>query len=328
MSVPESLRTERLTLRPMAAEDAAELQRQWNDPRVGRFLWDGRPVAAARVRDVIAASEADFAARGFGLWALLLGGDAGAVVGFSGLRVEAESGRVELLFALDPAAWGRGLATEAARAVLDDAFRRLRLPRVFAGANPANEASLRVLERVGMHRLGSRQTALEELVLYAADRDPSGAAAASSLERLRTQLDALPVILGDASAEALRRPRPSGEWSAHENLAHMARQQEVFRGRLERILAEEAPALPQYRAEDDPEWPAWAALATGEVLARLRAGRAELVGALGRLAPGDLERTGVHARLGAMPLALWIEFFLVHEAHHLYTILRRVRGAD
>jgi hypothetical protein len=29
-----------------------------------------------------------------------------------------------------------------------------------------------------------------------------------------------------------------------------------------------------------------------------------------------------------MPLALWIEFFLVHEAHHLYTILRRVRGAD
>jgi [ribosomal protein S5]-alanine N-acetyltransferase len=327
VSVPALLRTARLILRPMDVADASDLHRQWNDPGVGRFLWDGRPVTRERVDEVIAASGADFAARGFGLWTIRLA-DGGAVAGICGLRVEAGTGRVELLYALDPAWWGRGIATEAARAVLDDAFGRLRLPRVFAGTNDANAASVRVLERLGMRRLGSRQTAVEELVLYAADRDPHGAAAASALERVRTQLDGLPIILGDASADALRRRSPSGKWSAHENLAHIARQQEVFLGRLRRILAEDAPPLPQYRAEDDPEWPAWAALASDEVLRRLGAGRTELLDALGGLGPGDLERTGVHSRFGAMPLGLWIEFFLVHEAHHLYTILRRVRGAD
>jgi hypothetical protein len=212
--------------------------------------------------------------------------------------------------------------------VLDDAFRRLRLPRVFAGANPANEASVRVLERVGMRPLGSRQTPIEELLVYAADRDALGAAISASLERLRTQLDAVALILGDATPGDVRRRSPSGKWSAHENLAHLGRQHEVFLARVARIVAEDTPRLTQYRAEEDPEWPRWAGLSTDEVLGRLRSGRTALLDALGRLAPGDLERTGVHARFGPMPLALWIEFFLDHEAHHLYAILRRVRGAD
>ena len=327
MNVPSFLRTERLTLRPMSAADADALHAQWNDPRVARFLFDGRPVARELVQAIVAASEADFAARGFGLWTIRPDHGA-AVAGICGLRVEAETGRVELLYALDPAWWGRGIAGEAARAVLDDAFRRVRLPRVYAGTNPANGASVRLLERAGMRRLGSRQTPVEELLVYAADRDPLGGAAAAALERLRIQLDALPLILGDAAPEDLRRRSPSGKWSAHENLAHLGRQQEVFRARVAHIVAEDSPRLPQYRAEEDPEWPRWTALATDEVLSRLHSGRAELVDALGRLAPGDLERPGVHSRFGAMPLALWIEFFLDHEAHHLYTILRRARGAD
>jgi hypothetical protein len=97
---------------------------------------------------------------------------------------------------------------------------------------------------------------------------------------------------------------------------------------MARIRAEGAPALPQYRAEQDGEWPAWAALRPHEAAGRFRAGRGALLAALARLTPAELERPGVHARFGTMPLALWVEFFLDHEAHHLYTILRRVRGAD
>ena len=49
MNVPAELRTARLRLRPMSAADADALERQWNHPDVGRFLWDGQPVARATV---------------------------------------------------------------------------------------------------------------------------------------------------------------------------------------------------------------------------------------------------------------------------------------
>jgi RimJ/RimL family protein N-acetyltransferase len=325
MNVPDALPTDRLVLRPMAAADAADLERQWNEPEVGRFLWDGQAVPRARVDAVIAASEADFAERGFGLWTIHA---ADQRAGFCGLRVEADTGRVELLYALDPRFQGRGLAAEAARAVLADAFSRRWLPRVYAGTNRANAPSVRVLERAGLRRIGSRPTAVEELLVYVADHPDSGRAGWWAVERARAQAEGLPRIMAGASEDAIVRRSPSGKWSAHENLAHLARQQQVFLERMARIRTEPAPALPQYRAEEDGEWPAWAALRPREAAARFWIGRGELLAALAGLTPAELERTGVHARFGAMPLLLWIEFFLDHEAHHLYTMLRRVRGAD
>jgi RimJ/RimL family protein N-acetyltransferase len=56
----------------MTPADAGELHRQWNDPGVGRFLWDGEPVSRPRVDEVIASSAASFDARGFGLWTAVL----------------------------------------------------------------------------------------------------------------------------------------------------------------------------------------------------------------------------------------------------------------
>jgi RimJ/RimL family protein N-acetyltransferase len=56
VSVPAALRTERLVLRPMSADEAGAFHRQWNDPHVGRFLWDGKPVATDTVDAVIASS--------------------------------------------------------------------------------------------------------------------------------------------------------------------------------------------------------------------------------------------------------------------------------
>jgi RimJ/RimL family protein N-acetyltransferase len=73
---------------------------------------------------------------------------------------------IELLYALDRPAWGRGYATEAARAVLAYASETLRLPRVVAAVNPANAASQRVLDRLGMHRTGAIRTEIEDLWLY------------------------------------------------------------------------------------------------------------------------------------------------------------------
>jgi hypothetical protein len=150
---------------------------------------------------------------------------------------------------------------------------------------------------------------------------------ASLLARLETQLDALDLILRLGTGDALdARPQPE-EWSARENLAHLARHHAVFLERLRRLLAEDQPSLGRYRAEEDPEWPAWAALPPTEILSRLRSLRAELCRVARALSPADSARTGLHPTFGEMDVAGWLDFFLLHEAHHLYTALVRVGGA-
>ncbi len=150
----------------------------------------------------------------------------------------------------------------------------------------------------------------------------------SSAARLATQLDCLPALMEGVAPQALLRRTRTGKWSAHENLAHLARQHAVFIERVRAILSQDRPELGRYRAEDDAEWPAWAALTTAEVLARLGARRAELIALFGGLSDADLARTAVHPVLGEMPLTLWLEFFLLHEAHHLYVVMKRGRGGE
>jgi uncharacterized damage-inducible protein DinB len=151
---------------------------------------------------------------------------------------------------------------------------------------------------------------------------------ASTASRLASQLDCLPALLEGASADAIARRTRSGKWSVHENLAHLARHHDVFLERIRTVLAEDRPTLARYAAEQDPEWPAWAALTTDEVLERLSARRAELIATLRRLSDTELARPAIHPALGEMPLALWLEFFLLHEAHHLYIVMKRARGGE
>jgi hypothetical protein len=143
--------------------------------------------------------------------------------------------------------------------------------------------------------------------------------------RLRTQLDVLRVILAHADPLTLDRRPPSGDWSGRENLAHLARHHDVFVGRLRRILTEDEPHLGRYRAEDDPEWPTWRTLTVADAVTRLLASRRELIRLLDESAPNDFTRIGVHPVLGRMSLALWLEFLLLHEAHHLYVVFGSIR---
>lgn len=150
---------------------------------------------------------------------------------------------------------------------------------------------------------------------------------ASLLARLEGQLEALSLVLARATPAALdARPRPE-EWSARENLAHLARHHAIFLERLRRLLTEDRPALGRYRAEEDPEWPVWRELPIDEVLGRLRALRGELAARVRALSPAESARTGLHPAFGEMDVAGWLDFFLLHEAHHLYTALVRVGEA-
>ena len=146
------------------------------------------------------------------------------------------------------------------------------------------------------------------------------------LQRCETQLqDFLAEALRDVPLASLATRTVAEKWSAHENLAHLARYHQIFLQRIDRMLTEKAPALPSYRAEDDPEWPAWSGLPTAQLLVRISSMRAKLMARLRSLSEEDFERTGVHPKFGAMSLSLWLEFFLVHEAHHLYVVLQLMR---
>jgi len=152
--VDHVLSTERLVLRPVTTDDHAALLAHWTQPDVRRFLFDGAALSAAEVTETIGESVADFAARGYGIWLIELGSGAALagsapLVGTAGLRPLEESG-LEIFYSLAPGAWGRGYATEAARAVMEYGLGPLRLPEVLAEVDEGNIASVAVVKRLGM----------------------------------------------------------------------------------------------------------------------------------------------------------------------------------
>jgi uncharacterized damage-inducible protein DinB len=143
----------------------------------------------------------------------------------------------------------------------------------------------------------------------------------STRVRLETQLYALQPILAGADAETLAMRPASGAWSAGEHLAHLARHHAVFLDRLRRVVAEDTPRFLRYRAEEDPEWPEWSALPTADVLSRLTDLRARIVEWVAALPDADADRRGVHPFFGTQSIGDMLEFFLLHEGHHLYVMM-------
>ena len=147
----------------------------------------------------------------------------------------------------------------------------------------------------------------------------------STIARLRTQLDCLPTILAGVSDDALELRSIPGRWCAREILAHLTRYQDVFVSRLRRIQTENRPVLARYRAEEDPELPSWINRGTAQILEALQTQREALVCEVEKMKGADLGRTAIHPRFGQMTLVQWLEFFLLHEAHHLLAVLQRSR---
>jgi len=160
------LRLPGLTLRPVATEDVQALQRLFDEPTIRRFLFDGRRVDAARTAELVAGSEAAFRARGLGLWLARADGpdepEGGPAlgegpVGFAGFLFPdgpTPDALPRLVYGLLPAWRGRGLATRMARRVVEHAFDEAGETRVGADVDEPNAASVAVLERLGMRRVG------------------------------------------------------------------------------------------------------------------------------------------------------------------------------
>jgi len=143
------IETARLRMRPFTIADVDALHRHWTQPEVRKYLWDDIIIPRVQVVDVVESSITNFAQHGFGLWALFPQ-DQPELIGFCGFRFFGEPPEIEILYSIAPERSGRGLATEAVRAMLRYGFEQHKLARIYAGADPPNAASFRVMEKCGM----------------------------------------------------------------------------------------------------------------------------------------------------------------------------------
>jgi RimJ/RimL family protein N-acetyltransferase len=147
--------TSRLLLREFTMEDEAALHRLETDPAVRRYMGGGQPTQEEtraflhRIQHALALDP-----RPSYTLAMVVRGE-GRLMGVVRLTVtNRELGQAELGYRLSPAYWGRGYASEAARALVDFGFSTIGLHRVCALCHPDNSSSQRVMQKVGMHYEG------------------------------------------------------------------------------------------------------------------------------------------------------------------------------
>jgi ribosomal-protein-alanine N-acetyltransferase len=159
--------TARLRLRPLRRDDLDALAEVYLHPLVMR--WIGTHTREDVEREIAMQIEHQ-ASLGWSFWAVE-DRHTDRMIGDCGLQpLEHHGPEVELGYDLHPDAWGRGLATEAARAVIRQAFGPLRVDRVVAVVKPDHVASQRVLEKSGLRRAGTRLAYGESMLLYEARR--------------------------------------------------------------------------------------------------------------------------------------------------------------
>ena len=127
------------------------------------YLFDDCITDRETVAGFVAKSAASFEKQGYGLWILTDKIDGGfrGVCGFGETMT-----KPDLLFSIAPPYWGRGLATESARCVVQYAFDKIGLQHVRATVDKPNTISIRVLEKLGMSLLEEQSVNGNPILLY------------------------------------------------------------------------------------------------------------------------------------------------------------------
>lgn len=164
MNTEAVLHTGRMTLRPFSSADVPYLAHILSDAEVMRYSVRG-VLTESETAEFVQWSVESYARHGFGPWAVVEQ-HSGVLMGFCALNQESVDGveEVEIGYRFATRFWGRGLATEIVRATLAYGFGTLGLRSIIAIVQPANVASVRVIQKVGFnafihsqyHRLGVR----------------------------------------------------------------------------------------------------------------------------------------------------------------------------
>lgn len=147
--------TRRLIGRHLQASDVEALLEVYGDADAMRWVGDGEPLTREQCVEWVAVSERNYRTRGYGMSALIEQ-ESGEIIGFCGLVHPAGQVDAELKYALKREHWGRGLATEAAAAMLAYAQESLGLHYAIATTATENLASQRVLSKAGMQPAAPR----------------------------------------------------------------------------------------------------------------------------------------------------------------------------
>lgn len=141
--------TDRILCRKIVAEDVDALYAVYGDAEVMRWVGDGKPLEREHCVYWVEVTHKNYALRGYGMSTLVLR-ETGEIIGFCGLVHPGGQEETEIKYALLPAYWSQGLATEAVKAMLAYGAETFQLSRIIATIYPDNRASERVLLKAGM----------------------------------------------------------------------------------------------------------------------------------------------------------------------------------
>lgn len=168
------LETDRLILRRFTVGDAQFILTLLNEPSFLRYIGDKKVRKLEDARQYILNGPiASYEKNGFGLYLVELK-EPTMPIGMCGLLKREELPDPDIGFAFLPAVWGKGFASEAAAAVLKDAHQKLRLERILAITSLDNDASIKLLERLGFTFQRAIKMSLtgEQVKLFARDFSP------------------------------------------------------------------------------------------------------------------------------------------------------------
>lgn len=138
--------------------------------------------------------------------------------------------------------------------------------------------------------------------------------------RLKTQYLVIDELVNKLTEEQFDLELFQCKWTVHQHLAHLVRYQQVFYERIQTIMSTFNAVFSPYIAEEDEEFKKVIQLPVAELLNDLREMRKTINSFYFNLNSGELIRKGRHTELGNFSIALWAEFFLLHEAHHIFSI--------
>lgn len=142
--------TERLILRKMLPQDAADMYEYAQDPLVTQFLLWEPHVSVKFTQSYLKFIQTQYAAAGFFDWAVTLA-ESGKMIGTCGFAsIDTDNDTGEIGYVINPEYWGKGYATEALSRVLSFGFGVLHMHRIYVRIMAGNEASERVARKCGM----------------------------------------------------------------------------------------------------------------------------------------------------------------------------------
>ncbi len=143
----------------------------------------------------------------------------------------------------------------------------------------------------------------------------------SVLSRLQYQHQSISELSKGFSEEQLKMRINLDKWSAFENMIHLCAYQPTFIHRIEKMLNEESPSFERYVAENDSHFYECLKFSPEELFFKINSDREIIIAKLKMLDDNQLSRTGIHPKYGKLSIAQWSDFFLLHEAHHLWVLM-------